>query len=114
MNLGADVRKASGAVREALNRPGGNRLLRAVVSGASATVQSCSRVLHLLWLEVTGLVFLGMAGIGLIAIGRTYAKYSAGRGTASAIVIAVCFTITFAWFGLTSFWRVRKRDSSGR
>ena len=89
-------------------------MLRALVSGGTAAVQSCSRVLHLLWLEVTGVVFLGMAGIGLIAIGRTYTKYSAGGGPASAVVIAVCFTLTFAWFGLSSFWRVRKRDSSGR
>ncbi len=93
---------------------GENRLLRALGSAAVATARSCERALHQLWLEVMGAVFLGMAGIGLIAIGRTYTKYSAGRGTAGGIVVAVCFTLTFAWFGLSSFWRVRKRDSSGR
>jgi hypothetical protein len=89
-----------------------NRVLRALGTAAAATVRSCGRASHQLWLEVTGSVFLGMAGIGLIAIGRSYAKYSAGRGTVAGVAVAVCFTLTFAWFGLSSFWRVRKRDSS--
>ena len=90
---------------------GENRLLRSLGLAAVATGRASAQVLHQLWLEVMGAVFLGMAGIGLIAVGRTYSKYSSGHGTAGAVAVAVCFTLTFAWFGLSSFWRVRKRDA---
>jgi hypothetical protein len=25
------------------------------------------------------------------------------------LLLAVCFTVSFTWFGLSSFWRVKKR-----
>ena len=28
------------------------------------------------------------------------------------LVLAVCFTVSFTWFGLTSFWRVRRKAKS--
>jgi len=80
------------------------------MSAVRATTRSFVHVLHLLWLEVTGTVFLAMAGIGGIALVREYAKYSAGRANAGRVAIAVCFTLTFAWFGLSSFWRVRRKS----
>ncbi len=73
------------------------------------TLRSFGRVLHQLWLEVTGFVFLVMAGIGGIALGREYVKYQAGKVGAGRVVIAVCFCLTFGYFGLTSFWRVRRK-----
>jgi 4-amino-4-deoxy-L-arabinose transferase-like glycosyltransferase len=81
------------------------------MKGARATARAFGRVAHQLWLEVTGFVFLAMAGIGAVALVRELAKYQAGRATAGRIAVAICFTVTFAWFGVSSFWRVRKRRS---
>lgn len=89
---------------------GRNRRLNAAMSAVRATSRSFAHILHLLWLEVTGTVFLAMAAFGGIAFVREYAKYSAGRATAGRLAIAVCFTLTFAWFGLSSFLRVRRKS----
>jgi hypothetical protein len=87
-----------------------NRRLNAAMSAVRATARSFGHILHLLWLEVTGTVFLAMAAFGGIALVREYTKYSAGRATAGRVAIAVCFTLTFAWFGLSSFLRVRRKS----
>src|ERR1035438_8462441 len=80
------------------------------VSGVRTTARSFGRAAHHLWLEVTGTVFLAMAAFGGIAGFREYMKYSTGHTTASRVAIAVCFTLTFAWFGLRSFWKVRRKS----
>ena len=89
---------------------GRSQRMNAIKAAARATARSFAHILHLLWLEVVGTVFLAMAGIGGIAMAREYAKYTAGRATAGRVVLAVCFTLTFAWFGLSSFWRVRRKS----
>ena len=89
---------------------GKSRRVNAAMSALKATGRSFVHILHLLWLEVIGTVFLAMAGVGGIAFAREYAKYSAGRATAGRVALAVCFTLTFAWFGLSSFWRVRRKS----
>ena len=89
---------------------GRSRTFSAVMSGVRTTAQSFGRAAHQLWLEVTGTVFLAMAAFGGIAGVREYMKYAAGRTTAGRVAIAVCFTLTFAWFGLSSFWRVRRKS----
>jgi hypothetical protein len=37
-------------------------------------------------------------------------KYTAGHTTTSRLAIAICFTLAFAWFGLSSFWKVRRNS----
>jgi hypothetical protein len=90
----------------------GSRSLSAATRGARATASHFGRVLGQLWLEVTGFVFLALAGIGVIAFFREYAKYQAGHATSSRAVLAVCFAALFGWFGVSSFWKVRKRNQS--
>jgi hypothetical protein len=80
------------------------------MGGVRATVRAFGHALHQLWLEVTGTLFLAIAAFGALALVREYMKYEAGRTTASRVAIAVCFTLTFAWFGLNSFWRVKKKS----
>jgi hypothetical protein len=70
---------------------------------------SVSGVLRQLWFEVTGFVFLVLAVIGGFALAHEYAKYQAGTAGLSRVVMAICFTLLFAWFGVTSFWRVRRK-----
>jgi hypothetical protein len=82
----------------------------AILRGIHATAASFGRVLHQLWLEVTGFTFLVIAGIGALAGLREYGKYQAGRSAGPGrLIVAVCFTVSFAWFGVSSFWRVKKR-----
>jgi hypothetical protein len=90
-----------------------SRTLRAATSAVSTTARAFGRVLHQLWLEVTGLVFLVMALSGGFASAKEYAKYEAGRAGLGRVVVAILFTVTFAWFGVSSFWRVRQKSRGG-
>jgi len=90
-----------------------SRTVRAASSAVSAMARACGRVLHQLWLEVTGLIFLVMAASGGAASAHEYARYQAGRAGLGRVVVAICFTLTFAWFGVSSFWRVRQRGKGG-
>ncbi|HUK25009.1 MAG TPA: hypothetical protein VLV49_10550 [Terriglobales bacterium] len=97
------------ASRMAVQRAARSRLLNAVYKAGRTTATHFWRVLHQLWLEVTGFVFLGLAGIGVIAFTRELVKYQAGKEGVLRAVVAIVFTLLFAWFGVTSFWRVRKK-----
>lgn len=99
--LGIILRVAAQQI--ARSRTGG-----ALLKGLQATASSFGRVLHQLWLEVTGFTFLAIAAIGALTGIREYGKYQAGHATGPGrLLLAVFFTISFAWFGLSSFWRVR-------
>jgi hypothetical protein len=98
------------AANVAANMVERSRTGRALLAGIRATASSFGRVLHQLWLEVTGFTFLAIAGIGALAGLREYGKYQSGHAAGPGrLVLAVCFTVSFIWFGLSSFWRVRKR-----
>jgi hypothetical protein len=95
------------AVAQTLER---SRRGRAVLAGGRAIARSFGQVLHQLWLEVTGFTFLAIAGIGALAGIREYGKYQSGHAAGPGrLVLAVCFTVSFIWFGLSSFWRVKKK-----
>jgi hypothetical protein len=100
--------------RAARQRAGRSRTLGAITSAGRATVRSFGHVIRQLWLEVTGAIFIFMAGVGGIETVREWSKYHAGRGTSSHVAVAICFTVTFAWFGFSSFWRVRQKDKKAR
>jgi hypothetical protein len=95
--------------RVAGQQAGRSRTLKAVWSAVRAAVRSFAHTLHQLWLEVIGTVFLAMAAFGAVALIREYMKYEAGRTSAGRVATATAFTLMFAWFGLTSFWRARKK-----
>ena len=88
---------------------GESRTVSAVLHAGRITMRSFGRVLHQLWLEVTGFVFLVLAAIGGVALSREYTKYQAGHGDLSRLAVAVAFCLTFGYFGLSSFWRVRRK-----
>jgi hypothetical protein len=107
---GTLVRRIALLYRAAVNMVERSRTGKAVLAGIRATAQSFGRVLHQLWLEVTGFTFLAIALIGAMAGMREYGKYQSGHATGPGrLVLAVCFTLSFAWFGLSSFWRVKKK-----
>ncbi len=85
------------------------RTYDAMLQGGRATAVHFGRIFHQLWLEVTGFVFLALSAIGALAFAHEWTKYEAARTGSSRVVLAVCFTVIFGWFGVSSFWRVRKK-----
>ena len=107
---GQTVRKIRLFFQAAVNVVERSRMGRAALAALRATAGSFARVLRQLWLEVTGFTFLAMAAVGAMAGVREYGRYQSGHATGPGrLVLAVCFTVSFAWFGLTSFWRVKRR-----
>jgi hypothetical protein len=104
------VRKVGILARVLGRQAGKSRFGAAVLTGLRATISSFARILHQLWLEVTGFVFLALALIGGLAVPREYVKYQAGQQGPARLLVALCFCLTFGYFGLSSFWRVRKKQ----
>lgn len=98
------------AVAHVAGRTRQGRLARAVFQGLSATVRSFFRVLHLLFLEVTGALFLWIGAVGGFAAWREYPHYRTHDALQYRFVIAVGFTAMFLWFGVSSFWRARRKN----
>ena len=111
MSKVSTLRKVGAAARVARAQAGRNRTLGAILSAVETTVRSFAHTTHLLWLEVTGTVFLAIALFGGAALVRECVRYQAGQATAGRVAIAVCFTLAFAWFGLSSFWKVRRKTT---
>ena len=113
MDKVSTARKLGVVARVATQQAKRSRTVRAATGAVAATARAFGRVLHQLWLEVTGLVFLVMAGAGGIESVHEYAKYQTGRAGLGRVVALICFTLTFAWFGVSSFWRVSKKGRGG-
>jgi hypothetical protein len=110
MTHGQAARKIARILRAVAQTLERSRSGRAVLAGGRAIARSFGQVLHQLWLEVTGFTFLAIAGIGALAGIREYGKYQSGHAAGPGrLVLAVCFTVSFIWFGLSSFWRVKKK-----
>jgi hypothetical protein len=104
------ARKISILANIAARHAGQTRTFGAVKNAAQATASHLSGVAHQLWLEVTGFAFIVISVIGASAWVREYHKYQAGQTTPGRVVLASVFTLAFAWFGVSSFWRVRKKQ----
>lgn len=102
-------RKVGVVARVAGQQAGRSRTFKAFMGAARATARSFANVLHQLWLEIVGVIFLVMALSFTSASFKEYGKYHAGQAGAGRFAVTVCFAVTFAWFGITSFWRVRKK-----
>lgn len=91
------------------SRAARDRIVRALWSAGSVTVRSFMRVLHVLFLEVTGLLFIFLTmGFGGVAV-REYHKYKLGAAPIYKVALAACFAVMFLWFGVSSFWRARRK-----
>ncbi len=102
-------RKLGIAARIAGQQVKRSRAYGALISGAHASLSHFGRVLHQLWLEVTGFVFLAFACVGLVALFKEYSAYHAGKAAAGRVAAAAGFSLVFAWFGTSSFWKSRKK-----
>jgi hypothetical protein len=105
------ARKLSILARVAFNSAGRNRTVGAAMSAARITGNHVGRVVHLLWLEVTGFVFLILGLVAGLAGVRELHKYQAGQATVSRIALAGVVAFMFVWFGISSFWRVKRKKN---
>jgi hypothetical protein len=103
-------RKVGVVARVAGKQVGRSRMVNAAWSAVRTTARSFGHVIHLLWLEVTGVIFLIMALSFGGATVKEYGKYHAGQVGPGRAGAALLFAVTFAWFGLSSFWRVRRKS----
>jgi hypothetical protein len=103
------ARKIGIIARVAAKQASRTRTFRATLQAGKVAAAHWSRIARQLWLEVTGFVFLSLAAIGALAFVRELAHYPAGESSSKRVVVAILFTLLFAWFGITSFWRVRKK-----
>jgi len=103
------ARKLGIAAKIAGDHLGKNRFLAALRAGVGATAKSFARVFHVLWLEVSGFFFLILAVMLLLATWREYSKYHSGLVTINRVYLAAAFAAMFTYFGVSSFWRARKK-----
>jgi hypothetical protein len=103
-------RQGRAVLRVAGRKTGENRWVRAFYRGGSVTAKSVGRVAHVLWLEVTGFLFLVLAMIGAGAAVREYHRYSLGTTTRGRVAIAAAFAALFLYFGISSFWHSRHKS----
>src|SRR5882672_7508484 len=103
------ARKVAWAVQAVAGQARRSRVAGALLSGVRATAASVGKVLHVLWLEVTGFIFLCLGLIGAGAGLHEYRKYGLGSGDPNKIWAAGIFTVLFAYFGISSFWRARRK-----
>jgi hypothetical protein len=73
-------------------------------------LRAAARGLHSLWLEVTGFFFLVFAALGAAAAWREYRAYAGADTGPGRLLLALAFTLMFAWFGVTSFRRARQKS----
>jgi hypothetical protein len=92
-----------------LNHAGRSRTGTALLQAGKSTAVRVGNILHLLWLQVTGFVFLSIAVVAGFACHREYVQYEMGKIGPGRALLAACVTLMFAWFGMTSFWRAMKR-----
>lgn len=100
----AQATPASTATRYSRHR----KLGTALFAGARSMMASVTHVLHLLWLQITGLFFLVFAfGFGAAAV-RLYRVWNSAHIDGGKVALVAAFSLLFAWFGVTSFWRARR------
>lgn len=104
------LRKAGVVARVAGQQVQGSRTFNALMAGARTTARSFGRAMHQLWLEVTGMIFLLMAVSFAAATFKEYGKYHAGQVGPRRLELVIVCTLVFAWFGLSSFWKVRRKS----
>lgn len=104
------IHRAAGRVAgRALRR---NRIVHASLTAGSRVLSSLSRVGHALFLETVGLFFLLFALTGGVATYRSYRAYTAGDMGVERVGLGVLFTLMFAYFSASSFWRAQRRQAA--
>jgi hypothetical protein len=103
---------AGTAYRMLRGRPGRNqKLLRGVRAGVSGFAGPLKHVLRVLFLELSGVVFLFFSLSIVIAFVREYRRYTLHEVGPERVVLAGAIAALFLYFGVSSFWRARRTRS---
>jgi hypothetical protein len=103
---------AGTAYRMLRGRPGRNqKLLRGVRAGVSGFAGPLKNVLRVLFLEISGLFFLFFSLCVLVAFMREYKKYLGHEVGPGRVALAGAVAAMFLYFGVSSFWRARRKRS---
>jgi 4-amino-4-deoxy-L-arabinose transferase-like glycosyltransferase len=102
-------RKGRALLRVAGTKTGENRFVRAMYRASSVTLQNTGRILHVLWLEVTGLFFLVLAFVCGASGLREHHRQLAGTGSAGKMLLAWALAVMFGYFGVSSMFHSRKK-----
>ncbi len=103
---------AGTAFRKLRGGPGRNRrIFRGLRSGASVFLATVMSTLHVLFLEVSGLIFLSFTVMIVSAFVREYRKYALHQVGPERVILAGAISAMFLYFGLTSFSRARRKRS---
>jgi hypothetical protein len=98
--------------RRLRGEPGRNqRYFRGLRAGASAFLTTLANTLRVLFLEVSGFIFLLFTAMIVSAFYREYRKYELHQAGLERVVLAGVVGVMFLYFGVSSFWRARRRDS---
>jgi phage shock protein PspC (stress-responsive transcriptional regulator) len=84
------------------------RILQGVSAGIGSFLQTLRRVGKVLWLEITGFLFLWFGLVGGVACWHEYHAYTAGKVGPGRAAVAGLFAFLFIYFGVSSFWSARK------
>jgi hypothetical protein len=93
-------------------KPGRNqKLLRGVQAGVSGFAKPLRNVLRVLFLEVSGFFFLFFTLAIGFAVVREYRRYEMHEAGPERVVLAGAVGAMFLYFGVSSFWRARRKRS---
>jgi hypothetical protein len=91
-----------------------NRYVAAGISAGKTTVAHTGKVAHTLWLEVTGFIFSVFAVIGAVAARKEYAALGGPWTRDPRFLITLGFTLMFAWFGFSAFYKASSNKAGRR
>ena len=107
--LGAGAGRAYRILR---GTPGRNsRLLRGLQAGVSGFAGPLRNVIRVLFLEVSGFIFLFIALAMATGFVREYKKYAVHEVGAGRVILTGAVGCMFLYFGVSSFWQARRRRS---
>jgi len=108
-SVAASAGQSAGRAVRTVTGPKGRNVARGVFSGARIFWGNLRHVTGLLFLEVTGAIFLFL-GLGISA--KAWSEYQAHRAGAQntqRVELAIALAVMFLYFGISSFWRSRRK-----
>jgi hypothetical protein len=111
--LGAGAGTVFRLVRGRLRgKPGRNqRVFNGLRSGVSGFMKPVMHVLRVLFLEVSGFIFLCFSVIIVSAFFHEYKKYAMHQAGLERVILAGAIGAMFFYFGVSSFWRASQKRS---
>lgn len=111
--LGAGAGTAFRLIRNRLVGPPGRnaRVFRGVRSGVDGFMKPVMHALRVLFLEVSGFVFLCISVTVVSTFVHEYRKYAMHQAGVERVILSGTIGAMFLYFGVSSFWRAYQKRS---